>query len=255
MTTQKKTPAKKNGRRVTPPKKKTERTAETDALELLGLKRPATMEWPVLTDPGLADARDTAARAVEEAETALRRATARAKSRGDETVPAELIAGLDDAERALEAAKEAADAATVKMKLVALARSYHLQLLAEHPPTDEQVDELRQKLKDQGATNHKTARPEFNTDTYPPALLAEAIAFPPVTLEMVTDWWHGPECETCEDPDGGDDGGPAPTGVVDGDPCPDCHGSCRRPELSTWSDAELDGLFTAAVKVNQKIAV
>lgn len=94
----------------------------------------------------------------------------------------------DEAKRALDAAMAAQDAEIVTIKFRAIGRKRFDALLDEHPPTKEQ----EQKAKDAGG------EAGWNSDTFPPAVIAASAIEPELTIEQVMelyDDWNASEIQ------------------------------------------------------------
>jgi hypothetical protein len=147
--------------------------------DILARKRPPTVSVSICVDPELVTARDEATRAAQDA----RRAAALA--------PADIskARAAEAASEAEKAARGAAEEATVEFVLRALPRSALAALLLGHAPTEQQVDAYRAELRQMGRP-FANERPQFNPDTFPPALIAAACVSPAITADEAGDMWH-----------------------------------------------------------------
>lgn len=93
-------------------------------------------------------------------------------------------AELMSAQEALAAAKKAVDAEVFVVELQALGSKRYFDLLAEHPPTDEQVAAADSEAEKAGVwegltvAQRKANQIQFNPDTLPRALVAECDVTP-----------------------------------------------------------------------------
>jgi len=145
--------------------------------DILAMKAPPTETVRICVDPALAKARDEAEQAAE-----------RAQGESD------LLPNRDDlrqaataARKAADAAKAAADAATVAFTFRALERPKLAALLKAHPPTAAEVQEYRDARKELGMP--AIGSPQFNADTFPPALLVASVVEPAMTLAEANQLW------------------------------------------------------------------
>lgn len=79
-------------------------------------------------------------------------------------------------EAAVREAKHAIDDATVSMKLSAIGREAYDALVDAHPPTDEEIEDAKERGK---------PKPVYNADTFPIALIAASLVEPRMTEEQV----------------------------------------------------------------------
>ncbi len=63
-------------------------------------------------------------------------------------------------------------------------------LLDAHKPTPDQRRELREAQKLVGIPSHRRAELPFNSDTYPPALIAACCVSPAMTEDEATELWE-----------------------------------------------------------------
>lgn len=156
-------------------------------------KRPATKTVEVVLDPTLAVELRDAERARDLAQVRL-----------------DARPGDHDLQSAVWAAGEAVDVlraradeedAVVAVRFRSIGRLAWDELIRDHPPTDEQVAEA--KSAGLGDLN-------FNSDTFPPAVVAASLDDPKMTAEEVAELWDSPD----------------------------------------WNQAELELLFIAALEVN-----
>lgn len=121
-----------------------------------------------------------------------------------------LAAEIEEQERVVAAAREreeiarqAVDEATVTFRARAVPAKLRRQLLAEHPPSDEQREAAREELEAQGSPEAVVSRGlEYNPETFPPALMAHSIVAPKMTEEFIageiwgSDNWNESEKES-----------------------------------------------------------
>lgn len=80
----------------------------------------------------------------------------------------------------LKAAEEALEASTLRITLQSIGRKRYEELVSEHPPTEAQNKE----------SEEATGQPApYNTDTFPPALIAASAVDPEMTVEQATELW------------------------------------------------------------------
>ena len=160
-------------------------------------KQPATKTVEIVLDPDVA-------RAVHEAEDRVDQAEARQRLNPDD----------EAAQNALWTAREELDAlraeaakgdVVVAVKFRSIGRHAYDDLIRQHPPTDEQQAEA----KEAGVELN------FNTETFPPALVAVSLEEPKMPVEDVVAMWNN----------------------------------------ANWNAAELTALFNAAVEVNSRRVV
>lgn len=156
-------------------------------------KRPATKTVEVVLDPALAVELRDAEAAHAEAERAL------AVRPADTDLQAAAWAAAEEVE--VLRARAVDEDAVVAVRFRSIGRVAWDDLLDRHPPTDEQTAEA--KKAGLGALN-------FNSDTYPPAVVAASLDDPKLTAAEVLDMWDSPD----------------------------------------WNGAELQVLFAAALEVN-----
>lgn len=103
-------------------------------------------------------------------------------------------------ESRLEDATARRDAETEVLTLRSIGRIAFRDLKREHPPTDEQVAEWQKAHATPDPTDPKvmipaTSVPEFDTDTFPPALIAACLVPPwtPEEVEDLTEDWNDSE--------------------------------------------------------------
>lgn len=110
---------------------------------------------------------------------------------------------LEKAEGAFQAAKAVLENNSVEFTFRNIGRRRVEDLILDHLPTDKQI----QRAKDLGA-----GRPEYNPDTFPPALVAACLVSPKFTPDEIADMY----------------------------------------ESEDWSGGELDALFGTAMRVNSQ---
>lgn len=157
-------------------------------------KRPATKTVDVVLDPALAVELRDAEHAHAEAERFL------AIHPTDTDLQAAAWAAAEEVEELQSRA--VAEDAVVTIRFRSIGRVAWDDLLDRHPPTDEQIAEARRAGL--GALN-------FNSDTYPPAVVAASLDDPKLSAVEVLAMWDSPD----------------------------------------WNAAELQVLFAAALEVNQ----
>lgn len=145
-------------------------------------KRRATKVVEVVLDPD-------AARAVHEAEWKVDEAEARLRAEP----------GDPDAQQAVWTAKEnldtlraqaAADDAVVTLKFRSIGHHAYDELVRAHPPTAEQIAEVKAAGVD--------VELNFNADTFPPAVVAASLEEPKMSVAEVTELWESPDWNQAE---------------------------------------------------------
>jgi hypothetical protein len=157
-------------------------------------KRPATKTVEVVLDPALAVELRAAEHARTEAERLL------AVQPADTDLQAAAWAAAEEVDELRARAVD--EDAVVAVRFRSIGRVAWDDLIDRHPPTDEQIAEA--KRAGLGALN-------FNSDTYPPALVAASLDEPKLSAADVLAMWDSPD----------------------------------------WNAAELQVLFSAALEVNQ----
>jgi anion-transporting ArsA/GET3 family ATPase len=94
---------------------------------------------------------------------------------------------LEAARIRLEEATLLKDVHSVPFKFRALGGTRLEELQALHPPTEKQTKEFKAQLK--AASMPQNAQLPYNSDTYPPALIAAACIEPTFTLEQAQELW------------------------------------------------------------------
>lgn len=130
-------------------------------------RKPLQRTLRICDDQDLKDAVETAARDQRLAAAALENA----KFLRDKAETSLATARLADADEALTAATEAADAATIVLTFRALPRREYEDLVKEHPPTEEQAEE----------------GDDLNLETFGPAIVSAA-SVDGMTLEDAQDY-------------------------------------------------------------------
>lgn len=174
-------------------------------LEVLRRRRPPTVSVPICLDPSQAD----------QVEAARRRHEAAKTRAAVPDAPAVRAEQATEAKTALDELLAAVE--TVTFHLRALPKGELEALRAEHRPTDEQIEAHKALLKAQGVEN--PSPPQWNTDTFPPALIAAC-------------------CTRIDTPAGPIDGDQVTVDMLD--------------DLFTtdgWTEATLAEIFTAAYQV------
>ena len=123
---------------------------------------------------------DTLRVELEEARAALKRERAR-NDRGLESA----------AEERVEAAEAAADEAAVSFVFQALSRAALAELIAECPPTSEQLEKWKEE--DRNNPLLVVPAPEFDYDSFPPKLIAASLTSPETTEAEVLEMWESGE--------------------------------------------------------------
>lgn len=95
---------------------------------------------------------------------------------------------LSDSKTRYEQAKAAAIEQSMEFKFQSLGRKTFSALLDQHPPTTAQVENGQQDGE----------VPDWNTDTFPQALVHAAIVSPALTNEQVEEMWDSPVWSTAE---------------------------------------------------------
>jgi hypothetical protein len=136
-------------------------------------KKPVSDTVPFCLDMELADALDRALAAKKLAEAQHKRL----QDSTDALAVAGSLERLRLAEDALEASQAAVEAETFRVRLVAIPRENYLKMMARHPATEDQQTEYIRLLGESGAleglteTELKQQKLQFDTDTYPRALI------------------------------------------------------------------------------------
>lgn len=132
------------------------------------LKRPATLDHLRKKEPREGTLAvvisDSAAEHYEECRRAAFHAT------GDDLVAAH---------EALKAAEDELAEATVHITVRAIGRRAYENLARSHPPTEAQIAEVKKAAPD--------ATPQWNTDTFPPALVAACMIEPTISIAEATE--------------------------------------------------------------------
>lgn len=160
--------------------------APTTLAEARARKRRNRSEVPICLDPDLAQAAQMARAKADEARARLDLAG----GRGTE-VHARLTRDAEDAEAAALEAEDAAAADTVTFVLEALGSDEFDALVDAHPPTKEQRTQFRRENPGKGELN-------WNTDTFPPALVHACLVAPSATAEEVVEMYRDPNWNRAE---------------------------------------------------------
>jgi hypothetical protein len=126
--------------------------------------------------------------AVDDAERALREAMIGVQLRQDDP---DAIAKRDAAEEALTEAKAARRAKTAVFVFRALGRKEIEDLERDHKVTKEQISAYRDECRVMQVPPNNP--PNYNFDTFPPALIAAAAVTPEITLDEATAMWNSTE--------------------------------------------------------------
>jgi len=100
---------------------------------------------------------------------------------------ADVTAELEVATEALEKAEDEVAEKTVYLRLQGIGRKKYDKLREEHPPTDAQVLEFQKDNPKEDGTPGIDV-PEYNGDTYPPALISKCLVAPKLTASEVEDF-------------------------------------------------------------------
>lgn len=163
MATTKKATKKAATRRAGESRSEAARRKGPATYDRLKKKQARTADVPVYLDDDLASEVEELQRQVEKDRLYM------ARVRGNGGEDAEREARLAEREQRLEEARDELGDATIWMRFQAVGRKRYEDLLAEHPPTDEQKAE---------AKDNDLNPPEFNVDTFPAALVAVACVEP-----------------------------------------------------------------------------
>lgn len=103
--------------------------------------------------------------------------------------------GLSVAQAELDAARAEVEKSTVVYRFQAIGQPAYEQLVADHPPTDEQMAKYRADVEVQAAKpigeREPVEAPFANVETFAPALIAASLIDPEMTLEQVTTEFAG----------------------------------------------------------------
>lgn len=144
-------------------------------------KQPATKTVEVVLDPELAEQVREAERRRDDADRRL------ALRRDDETAQHDAW----EAASALDAlrARAVEEDAVVSVRFRSIGRHAWDDLIRQHPPTDAQVAEA--KAAGMGELN-------FNSDSFPPAVVAASLDEPRMTVDEVAELWDSPDWNQAE---------------------------------------------------------
>lgn len=156
-------------------------TRPATADHLRSRKQPATKTVEVVLDPSLAEQVREAERRRDDTE---RRLGTRPDSEQVQAEAWEAAAALD----ALRA-QAVKDDAVVTVRFRSIGRHAWDDLIRQHPPTDAQVAEA--KASGMGDLN-------FNSETFPPAVVAASLDEPKLTVEEVAAIWDSPDWNQAE---------------------------------------------------------
>lgn len=146
-------------------------------------KRPARASVLIVLDPDAADAIDRAEGEVNAARLGLSFAVSGTDAHR------EAQARLDRAEWALTEAKDAARPATTEFVFEALSRPFYDELIDQHPASDEQKANAKREGR---------MPPNYNVDSFPPALVAATLVSPKMTLDDAKELWSDPNWSPAE---------------------------------------------------------
>lgn len=149
------------------------------AREVLDRKRPVEHSVPIALESKYADAVAAAEGAIEQLE--------RDHRLGRVTVE-ELQERGPALQVALDEAKAEYEENSVVFRARALGRKHLDRLMAEHPPTDDQQAAFRELVRN-APMAAKNGELPYNTDTFPPALLAASLVEPEFTLDEAQELW------------------------------------------------------------------
>lgn len=121
---------------------------------------------------------------------------------------------LADAKAAVDALRASADEHTVEFRFRAIGRHQLTELRKAHPPTEAQRAEFQADAKAAGKPAAQQVGPEWDDETFPPALIAASCVSHRYDYPAALELWNGDE----------------------------------------WSFAECQALFRAAWQVNQMLA-
>jgi hypothetical protein len=144
-------------------------------------KRRASKTVEVVLDPDVA-------RAVHDAEWKLDEAEARLRIAPDDPDAQQTVWDTKAELDTLRAAAAAAEA-VVTLKFRSIGHQAYDKLIRDHPPTAEQVAEV--KALGVGELN-------FNADTFPPAVVSASLDEPKMTVAEVTELWESPDWNQAE---------------------------------------------------------
>lgn len=150
----------------------------------LAKKKPLEQQIPIVVDPDVVDVYEEAQQEYERASLLAR--TLLAADGADESSSVALAAKeaserLVAAESALNAAGEALEDAVVIMTFRSIGARRFDEMIVEHPPTDKQVEEAKEKGEDP---------PAYDVNTFGPALVhASCIVPDDLTLEDVEGYY------------------------------------------------------------------
>jgi hypothetical protein len=150
-----------------------------DFEQIMAAKQPFSVSVPVVLDQKWADQLD-------EARHAVVRARAQAASRGEESAEDEAV---QEAEADVQALLAGQGDAIVTFRLEAIGRPRYRRLLDAHQPTVAQ----RQEAKKAGLL-----QPQWNEETFPPALVAACLAEPHLTEAQVKEIFESDKWTTGE---------------------------------------------------------
>lgn len=148
--------------------------------DLLANKKPATATSSLLLDPQLKDVADKLQADLVEAETRLRIET---RAKRDTVGPEGVIAGL---KAEIEAADAAIEDSTIEFTFKALGRKFQRALIEKYPPSAEQIKEFSEGLREAGLPQQRL---NWDSDRFPPALIAHSCISHEVTEEEATELW------------------------------------------------------------------
>jgi hypothetical protein len=149
-------------------------------------KKLPTITVSICMDTDRADAREQAIADLRVAELAWRKAQE----------DPDQIKALEEANDVAEAAIDAANAAGEPFTFKALPRKRYSDLIKVHAPTQSQLKEYKAEASTLGTPG--TDLPNWNRDSFPPALFHLSAVSPPMSLPDAEELWHGDHFSTGE---------------------------------------------------------
>ena len=162
------------------------------AAQLLKEKKAPTLVMPIPTDSDLVDVLTDAKKRVDELEKKQRGDAMRFKlagGDGDYVEDPGLAAEIEGARAAVAQAEADLDETSIQFRMRSIGRKPMAALIKLHKPSQEQIDEYQELLRKAGKPT--TDVPEYNEDTFPPALMSAACVDPELTPEQAQDIWDG----------------------------------------------------------------
>lgn len=149
--------------------------------EILGAKKATTEPLPICLNSALTNK-------VDELEKEVREAMVQARLRPEDGEAAEAFEAL---QAELEEAKEAKRQQTALFVFRALGRKELEDLERAHKVTKEQVSAYRDECRTMQVPPNNP--PNYNYDTFPPALIAASAVKPEISLDQAIEMWNSPE--------------------------------------------------------------